>query len=552
MSPMEEKLDIPSSLSNDELSERLLSFSNQYVSPINFVKWEFPVQKAVINSLILFLKEESRQICHVRILQAFKVFTRNKQVIESIISDEILNELLKHAGISDDTSVRKDLTPEKASKIKEAQRCLSNIYLQCHRALDLALNNDTLSGVMQQTTMYREYKIPADIISFDIKILFLITAQRTESRTVVVVEYRALSRLTNILENLLENAKNSSDLSEDEIIAICDILKALFNLTCGYEEKECDEEETSLLVKICKIIQTLIIVNVSNVDKKTNIVSNCVNLLTNYQGEWTYPMIEPIDKAFTTEDLQEVEYDGKNMNATQILLDFLDHNLTKTDGNKSHGSLRENMLPILKVITMLATSHRNVRKFLRQQILPPLRDVSQRPEVGNAIKNKMCRLLTTPDTNVGSMVAECLFILCKEKVGRFVKHTGYGNAAGLLARRGLMLGERVEAKYSGSDTDSDTEEYCANAHKINPVTGHVEPPRKSPFEGMTDEQKEYEANQLANLIHQLHELGAIKPGKIGPDGTPISIDHVLELRDGGDNNGQRIGDLEQDDDSDAD
>ena len=36
-------------------------------------------------------------------------------MIESIISDEILNELLKHAGISDDTSVRKDLTPEKAA-----------------------------------------------------------------------------------------------------------------------------------------------------------------------------------------------------------------------------------------------------------------------------------------------------------------------------------------------------------------------------------------------------------------------------------------------------
>ena len=56
---------------------------------------------------------------------------------------------------------------------------------------------------------------------------------------------------------------------------------------------------------------------------------NCVNLLTNYQGEWTYPLIEPFDKAFTNEDLQEIEYDGKNMNATQILLDFLDHNLTK-------------------------------------------------------------------------------------------------------------------------------------------------------------------------------------------------------------------------------
>ena len=40
-------------------------------------------------------------------------------------------------------------------------------------------------------------------------------------------------------------------------------------------------------------------------------------------------MIEPFDKAFAAEDLQEVEYDGKNMNAPQILMDFLDHNLTK-------------------------------------------------------------------------------------------------------------------------------------------------------------------------------------------------------------------------------
>ena len=41
-------------------------------------------------------------------------------------------------------------------------------------------------------------------------------------------------------------------------------------------------------------------------------------------------------------------------------------------------------------------------------------------------RNKLCRLLTAPDTTVGAMVAEFLFVLCKEKVGRFVKHTGYG------------------------------------------------------------------------------------------------------------------------------
>lgn len=41
---------------------------------------------------------------------------------------------------------------------------------------------------------------------------------------------------------------------------------------------------------------------------------------------------------------------------------------------------------------------------------------------------------------------------------RFIKYTGYGNAAGLLAARGLMAGGRAEGQYS-EDEDTDTEEY---------------------------------------------------------------------------------------------
>ena len=64
---------------------------------------------------------------------------------------------------------------------------------------------------------------------------------------------------------------------------------------------------------------------------------------------------------------------------------------------------------------------------------------------------------------------------------------------------------------------------------------------------MTEEQKEYEAHQLANLIHQLHELGAIKPGKIGPDGKPVAVEHVLELTEG-----QKIAENRQDDNDESD
>lgn len=43
-------------------------------------------------------------------------------------------------------------------------------------------------------------------------------------------------------------------------------------------------------------------------------------------------------------------------------------------------------------------------------------------------------------------------------MSRFIKYTGYGNAAGLLVTRGLLAGGRGAGCYS-DDEDSDTEEY---------------------------------------------------------------------------------------------
>jgi len=199
-------------------------------------------------------------------------------------------------------------------------------------------------------------------------------------------------------------------------------------------------------------------------------------------------------------------------------------------GSPDVTSLREGIVPVLKVLCNLAIGHRFIRKYYKEIVLPPLRDLNQRPEVGNSVRSRLCRLLTSPESQVSNMVAEFLFILCKEDVKRLVKHTGYGNAAGLLARRGLMAGGHGSgaAQYS-DDEDSDTEEFKEKAHMVNPVSGCVEPERPSPFAGMSEEQKEYEANKLANIIDRLHSLGVVKPGKLGPDGKPTAVDHVLEL-----------------------
>ena len=38
---------------------------------------------------------------------------------------------------------------------------------------------------------------------------------------------------------------------------------------------------------------------------------------------------------------------------------------------------------------------------------------------------------------------------------------------------------------------------------VNPITGRYEEPKPSPMEGMTEEQKEYEAIQLVNQLDKL-------------------------------------------------
>lgn len=87
-----------------------------------------------------------------------------------------------------------------------------------------------------------------------------------------------------------------------------------------------------------------------------------------------------------------------------------------------------------------------------------MRDVTNRPEVGSTVRNKLVRLMTHVDLGVKQIAAEFLFVLCKERVDSLLKYTGYGNAAGLLAARGLLAGGRGDNWYS-EDEDTDTEEY---------------------------------------------------------------------------------------------
>lgn len=80
---------------------------------------------------------------------------------------------------------------------------------------------------------------------------------------------------------------------------------------------------------------------------------------------------------------------------------------------------QELLSPVLTALVKCSRCNSLQRRYLRQQVLPPLRDVKTRPEVGDQLRNRLVKLLTTPATQVRDLVADFLFVLCKENGNYF-------------------------------------------------------------------------------------------------------------------------------------
>lgn len=94
-----------------------------------------------------------------------------------------------------------------------------------------------------------------------------------------------------------------------------------------------------------------------------------------------------------------VLFQNYNMLAIRAMLTVLDDRLKVTSR-----PLQENVVPIVSAFCQMARGDRVIRKYLRQEVLPPLGRVgTTRPEEGHLIRNQLVRLMTSPmeDIKVG-------------------------------------------------------------------------------------------------------------------------------------------------------
>lgn len=320
------------------------------------------------------------------------------------------------------------------------------------------------------------------------KLLFLITALNSNVRTKVRDDHHGLIYLVETLDLFMKNSINN-EFFDAEVDLINEVLKVIFNLTVRSDTTiPTEEEEESQFQRLSIVIHDLLLFKTLTKEKLIDLRSNIVNLLTSVPTacftELTTPAVTNLE---SNKKNSSKIFENYNMNVIDVLIDFLRNRLEMYDEQRI--SQYDMLLPVLTVFLKLVKCSSLLRRYIRSVILPPLRDVSKRPEEGTKLRNYLCKLLTSSALQTTDLAGEFLFIMCKENVGRMIKYTGYGNAAGLFAKRGLLGGNgRSSLDYSSDSEDSDTEEYKQIQRDINPVLGCYEPPKISPLEGMSEEE----------------------------------------------------------------
>ncbi|XP_033646263.1 synembryn-A-like [Asterias rubens] len=554
-----------------DICNKLQEFNKENAQTFTFPELGSETKKKFIGDVLQSLEAAYNTECYCLCLEALRIMSREKHHLYQLAQKEGILLLLKLAGLEEKPNANQN-----DQVIVEAEKCLCNLVFNSTTVQQICVECDCVRFVMDRVKLYvtRDPQIPMEIKFFDMRLLFLMTALCPSTRSQVRNDHNGIELLTGILErDVLANAtpvqhpptepstNGTTDLgatggatggeetavegliaamnavstadtikiTEEEANLACEVYKALFNTVIHSKLKDIEqEEESGVLKRLGQACYKMLLTETTSLAKTEECHSQTINLLTCALPLSCVEELTP-EPGFGSIARAGLVYRGRNMEAVSSIMRFLEMRVDRAAAAKKLRVV-EQLNPVLSALCVLCRRSTHIRRLLKDTVLPPLKkdEACHLPEEGCRIRNKLVRLMTNHSTDIKEVVADFLFILCKESVTKLIKYTGYGNAAGMLARRGLLAGGHGNTDYSPDEEDSDTEEYKDVRNEVNPVTGRVESERPNPMEGMTDEQKEVAAVELANMIHRITREGVIQPMSVSDDGKLIPMMDIVQ------------------------
>lgn len=141
--------------------------------------------------------------------------------MESLICEKWIITLIERAGLynffepKDDTTLPIEV-PDK-EVVVESLKCLCNITFNSEVARALCAHTSIAQGLISRFKMYKEIPFKYDIMLFDMKLLFILTALRHDIKLKIKDELNGMDCLVNCLNDiLLEAISQSKDLCTNE------------------------------------------------------------------------------------------------------------------------------------------------------------------------------------------------------------------------------------------------------------------------------------------------------------------------------------------------
>lgn len=95
----------------------------------------------------------------------------------------------------------------------EALKCLCNITFNSEVARALCAHSSIAQGLVARLRVYKEIPFKDEIILYDMKLIFILTALRHDIKSKIKNELHGMDYLTSCLNELLLEASNSEDIS---------------------------------------------------------------------------------------------------------------------------------------------------------------------------------------------------------------------------------------------------------------------------------------------------------------------------------------------------